>query len=523
MLLSGGIRMIRVLHLSGSLKGKTSSSGKTTVRIGRAADCDVRFDAARDQKVSNHHAEFLYEDGQWFIVDTGSTNGTIIEGLKVHKQRLRQGEEIQIGAGGPLVRVEFDAADGLGGSMKTEIVSSDTVQKYLKKPSQPPRIDSTSELQAVSSDLKLGADTGTARLAEIAAKKVAEERAKVGGQSSGKTMLIMASAFKEVNVHARTMTRKRWVKVVAGVAGAALVVVSVMGVVIWRQQKQIEELVQKKLGLDKQIAQVQAKMEEETDPEKLVDLEQQLGTLSANAQTALAAVAKTDKQEGQKLADSGDELDRQIREILTAFDAQTYTVPPIFKQALKEQIDELQAAPNLKYIYRRKQKYWPMITREFQALGLPEEMAYIAWAETQFDPKAKSAAGAAGMWQLTATTAQGFNLKVEKSVDERMDPEKETRAAAHYLANLLAEYGSDSFMLAMASYNRGEAGIRRVLHQLAQEPGGFRKEKRDFWHLYRLKKLPEETRDYVPRVLAAAIVSKNAKKLGLEGGGQADD
>jgi len=71
-------------------------------------------------------------------------------------------------------------------------------------------------------------------------------------------------------------------------------------------------------------------------------------------------------------------------------------------------------------------------------------------------------------------------------------------------------------MLAMASYNRGEAGVRRVLHQIAQEPGGFRKEKRDFWHLYRLKKLPEETLEYVPQILAAAIISNNPQKYGLE-------
>jgi len=67
----------------------------------------------------------------------------------------------------------------------------------------------------------------------------------------------------------------------------------------------------------------------------------------------------------------------------------------------------------------------------------------------------------------------------------------------------------------LASYNRGENGVRRALRQVAQDPGGFRKDKRDFWHLYRLKLLPEETREYVPKVLAAAIVANNAKKYGL--------
>ena len=117
---------------------------------------------------------------------------------------------------------------------------------------------------------------------------------------------------------------------------------------------------------------------------------------------------------------------------------------------------------------------------------------------------------------MGADTARSYNLRVDQKMDERFDAPKETRAAARYLANLLAEFGEDSFMLAMASYNRGESGVRRVLHQIAQEPGGFKKERRDFWHLYRLKKLPEETREYVPKVIAAAIVSMNAQRYGLE-------
>ena len=513
--------MIRIKHISGSLQGKTSASGKQLVRIGRAPDCDVRFDAAKDPKVSGHHAEFLYEDGQWFVVDTGSTNGTLVDGQRVTKQRLRQGEEIQIGAGGPLVKVEFDAADGLGGAMKTEAVSLADLDKYApkkKKPVSTPNLATTGEMKAIASELRVSADTQTANLAELAAKKIAEERAKAGGGSSGQTMQIMVSSLKEVQQGTKERTKRKWVKVVAIVAGVAAVVVAIMGVVIFEQNRKIAALVQQKEGIDKEIARVQAQMAEETDPVKLVELEEKLNKLSGSAEKTIETLGKTDKKKAAEVAENGDELDRDIRDILRKFDATTYAVPPIFKEALKNQIDVLEHSSNLKFIYHRKQHYWPTIMREFGALGLPEEMAYIAWAETQFDPKAKSGAGAAGMWQLTASTAENFHLRVDKQVDERFDPDKETHAAAQYLANLLAEYGSDSFMLAMASYNRGEAGVRRVLHQIAQEPGGFRKEKRDFWHLYRLKKLPEETREYVPKVLAAAIVSKRAKQLKLEGG-----
>jgi pSer/pThr/pTyr-binding forkhead associated (FHA) protein/soluble lytic murein transglycosylase-like protein len=518
--------MIRIKHLSGSLQGKTSTSGKPVVRVGRAADCDVRFDGAKDPKVSSHHAEFLYEDGQWFIVDTASTNGTLIDGERVTKQRLRQGEEIQIGAGGPMVRVEFDAQDGMGGAMKTEAVSLKDLEKYAPKGKSkaPPRIDATAEISVLSNELKASADTQTAKLAELAAHRVAAERAKTGGLSSGKTMMIMASTLKEVQQGTKTRTRKRWVKVVMAVAGVAAVVVAIMAVVIIRQKREIEKLVKQKERIDKEIASVQEQMNEESDPERLAALEEKLNALAGNAEKTLEVLGKSDKKKAAEVAEQGDDLDRSIRDILRKFDAQTYAVPPIFKERLKYHVDVLARSSNLKFIYKRKQRYWPMIAKEFAALGMPEEMAYIAWAETQFDPKAKSPVGAAGMWQMTPSTAQNYGLKVEpKGLDERYDADKETRAAAKHLANLLAEYGADSFMLAMASYNRGEAGVRRVLHQIAQEPGGFRKEKRDFWHLYRLKKLPEETREYVPKVLAAAIVCRDPGKFGLEKAAPAAD
>src|SRR5438067_5775470 len=361
--------MIRFTHLSGSLKGRTSSSGKPTVRVGRAADCDIRFDAAKDPKVSNHHAEFLFEDGQWFVVDTASTNGTLIEGRRVQKQRLRQGEEVQLGAGGPLVRVDFDAADGRGGAMKTEAVQLSDLPRYMKPRMGGGRIDDTAEMKAISSELKQSADTTTAKVAELAAQKVAEARAKMGGMPSGKTMMIMASALKDLIVTAKAVTRKRWVKVVMALLAVSSVVFAVLGVVIVRQRRQIEQLVKQKEGFDKQIALVQAQMEEESDPVRLVELEEKLNQLSGSAQQTIATLGKTDKAKAQEVANKGDELDQQIREILSHFDAVTYAVPPIFKERLQYQVDVLKASSNLRFIYHRKQKYWPMITREFSALG----------------------------------------------------------------------------------------------------------------------------------------------------------
>src|SRR5260221_11290007 len=129
--------MIRIKHLSGRMTGRTSSSGKQVVRIGRAPDCDVRFDAAKDPKVSSHHAEFLFEDGQWYVVDTGSTNGTLIEGERVTKQGLKQGEEIQIGAGGPRGKGDFDAPAGMGGSEKTGAGALENPPKFHNGPAPP--------------------------------------------------------------------------------------------------------------------------------------------------------------------------------------------------------------------------------------------------------------------------------------------------------------------------------------------------------------------------------------------------
>ena len=357
-----------------------------------------------------------------------------------------------------------------------------------------------------------GAQAAAARVANAAAERLRRARARAGGSSSGKTMHIITDALAEV----QRDTGRHWRQVVAIVAGVGLATAVVLSVVVLQQRRELNRLFAEKDRLDGEIERVESAMARETDSERLAALEQRLTELAGSARTTLGEVQRKDERAARELTERGDDLDRAIRRILTKFDAETYAVPPVFKAALQKQVDTLARAGNLRFVYGRRNRYWPDISREFAALGLPEEMAYIAWAETQFDPSQVSSAGAKGMWQMTAGTARELGLRVDHEIDERLDVQKQTRAAARKLANLLSEFGADSFMLALASYNRGEGGVRRVLHETAKEKGGFRKEKRDFWHLYRLKRLPGETMDYVPRVLAAAVVCSDPKRYGLE-------
>ncbi|MFZ2649380.1 MAG: transglycosylase SLT domain-containing protein [Burkholderiaceae bacterium] len=504
--------MIRLKIVSGSRRGTTVSYGREQVRIGRGAGADLRFDDAPGPVVSTHHAQILFEHGGYFLVDTGSTNGTLLNGRKITKHGLKSGDRLRFGfPGGPEVDIEIDAAKipSVPG-----ITAADTITTAPR--GSQPAYDAQQDAQRMASVLKSGAeDTSAFRMADELAHEVAERRARVGGQSSGDTVFILARGMNQVTEAVKSQTKSKWVKVITGVGGGALVVICLLAVVIFYQQRQINRLVHAKTAIDSQIRSLQERMQSETDSASLAEMEDSLVALTGSAQSTLDELQQKDEARAAQLSAGSDELDREIRKILVKFNASTYAIPPIFRERLQHHIDEMTSAGNLKFMYSRKQRYWPVITKDFGALGLPEEMAHIAWVESGFDPNAKSGAGAVGLWQMTSMTAQSLGLTVNASVDERLDPDKQTKAAAAYLANLLSEFGEDSFMLVLASYNRGENGVRRVLRQVARGPGGFRKDKRDFWHLYRLKLLPEETREYVPRVLAAAIICNNPHKYGL--------
>src|SRR5690242_10908733 len=153
----------------------------------------------------------------------------------------------------------------------------------------------------------------------------------------------------------------------------------------------------------------------------------------------------------------------------------------------------------------RSGRYHDMITRVLKEEGVPQDLIYLAEAESGFEPLALSRAGARGMWQFMASRAKGYGLQRSWWIDERQDPEKSTRAAARHLRDLYNQFGD--WYLAMAAYNSGPGNVQQAVRRTGYA---------DFWELYKRNVLPKETKNYVPIILAFTVMAKNPAQYGLD-------
>lgn len=152
----------------------------------------------------------------------------------------------------------------------------------------------------------------------------------------------------------------------------------------------------------------------------------------------------------------------------------------------------------------RAGKYKDLIQGVLKQEGVPQDLIYLAVAESGFQPQAlNSSSGAGGMWQFMPTGAYG--LARNGYFDERFDPEKSSRAYARYIKGLYKQFGD--WYLAMAGYNWGPGNVQKAVQRTGYA---------DFWELYRRNALPRETKNYVPQILAAIIMAKNPARYGLD-------
>lgn len=158
-------------------------------------------------------------------------------------------------------------------------------------------------------------------------------------------------------------------------------------------------------------------------------------------------------------------------------------------------------------------RYEPMIRAKLRQAGLPEDLTYLALIESGYDNGAYSRAAAVGMWQFMASTARSVGLRVDWWVDERRDPVRSTDGAVKFLGYLNEQFGS--LFLAAAAYNGGPGRVSRGLSRYADDLEGTTGED-VFFALAEKDYLRQETKDYVPRLIAAALVAKQPERYGFD-------
>jgi membrane-bound lytic murein transglycosylase D len=157
---------------------------------------------------------------------------------------------------------------------------------------------------------------------------------------------------------------------------------------------------------------------------------------------------------------------------------------------------------------KRRSVYDELVRGKLRARGMPEELLYLAMMESGLEPRAVSRVSAVGLWQFMSPTALQYGLRVDEWVDERRDPVRATDAALDYLQWLHGRF--DSWYLAAAAYNAGPGRVERVLRRHAEGRTG---DENVYWEV--LNHLPRETREYVPRLVAATILAEAARSYGF--------
>ena len=188
------------------------------------------------------------------------------------------------------------------------------------------------------------------------------------------------------------------------------------------------------------------------------------------------------------------------------FEEKPYQIPMVLNDSVENHLEYFKTRGRdvFQKWLDRSARYIPVMKDIFREKNLPEDLVYVAMIESGFNPYAISWARAVGPWQFMPETGKLYGLKIDWWVDERKDPIKSTQAAAEHLKDLHNLFGS--WPLAMASYNAGAGKVQRAVLRTRSE---------DFWDLKASRYIRRETKNYVPKYMAATIIAKNPEAYGF--------
>lgn len=188
------------------------------------------------------------------------------------------------------------------------------------------------------------------------------------------------------------------------------------------------------------------------------------------------------------------------------YDNSRYDFPIVVNSRVEGWIDYFtgKGRGHMERYLERSSRYLPRMKEIFKKSGMPIDLVYLALIESGFNLRAKSRAKAVGPWQFMKATGKRYGLRVDSWVDERRDPILSTEAAAAYLKDLYLMF--ESWYLAASAYNAGEYKILRAIEELKTN---------NYWRISETSQIRRETKDYIPKLIAAAIIAKNPHKYGF--------
>lgn len=448
-----------------------------TTRIGRAPDNDLVIQGPFASIVSLHHVA-IDRDSECRIRDLESTNGTFVNGERISETTLAPNSSVRLGSQGPELYFTLDEPASLVLN-QTTVIPENLVT---------PAPDTLLVPGMYENLLTQGVERA--------------RQARAGGVH-GQTMTIMREAL-----HRALRRSGRRFRLVLGILAAALMAVS--GYAAW----QTLQLNRERIAINRRIGELERALEGATSSAETDRLATQLDSYEvAGSQLARHPLYRI-VQPHENFVTEG------IRGILAEFGSEVYSVPPEFSERVEHYIQQYQGLDRSLMVRALGSAAGRIsdISRIMEQEHLPGDLAYLTVVESALGT-GESRMGAAGLWQFTPPTAKAYGLRVDDDVDERMNVAKATHAACRLLRQLILEFGSgSSTMLALAAYNGGAAKVKQAVQKAVQDPI----KQRNFWYLYHAHALPPETREYVPKVIAAIIIGRNPGLFGFPSAASAD-
>lgn len=433
--------------------------------IGRASGNDLVLEGSEAVTVSLHHLAIHREKGGFRVRDLDSTNGTFVDGERVTEAELRPPAVIRFGAQGPQLSLVLEEPTSIATLDSTQVVTASALA------------------MAASATPTAVAGTYEGLLSE-AVERAREARSR--GRAN-ETMTFMRDALHQ----ALRRTGRRFRMVILALTVGLL---AVSAAAVWK----VRDLNAQKHAIDERIQDIEKRLQQSSpvDVDRLVyQLDAYEGQAEHLQQNLLYRVEPHPH----------DFVTEEIRKIMEEFGSEVYSVPPELKERVKYYMEQFQG-PDRPLVDKALGLggQYNAVRQVLEQEHLPPDLAYVPLVESPLGD-GQSAAGAVGLWQFTLATAKAYGLRVDDAVDERLDVNKSTRAACRYLRELILDFGSgSSVMLALAAYNLGPGKVKQAVIKTVQDPI----KQRNFWYLYRTRSLPTETREYVPKVLAAIIIGR---------------